>query len=316
MKDRRLFAAVLLIIVLCTACAGAGMPAPADDMPQEILRFTDAQGREVSFRQAPARVVSCSGSFAEVWALAGGTLVGTTEDAISERGMDLGEEVAIVGTIKQPNLEEILALAPDFVILSEDIEGHIEAAQTLEAANIPYAFFHVEEFEEYLDMLKLFTDLTGRADLYEENGLAVRERIDEIKAACADLPSPSVLFARAYSSGVRAKGADNMTGIILEELGADNIVSRHGDLLEELGMEAIIAEDPDFILITTMGDEQKALAALESGIMSDPAWNGLTAVKEGRVQVLPKELFHYKPNARWAQAYEYLAQLLYPGEVE
>ena len=27
---------------------------------------------------------------------------------------------------------------------------------------------------------------------------------------------------------------------------------------------------------------------------------------------LSKELFHFKPNARWAEAYEYLAGLLYP----
>ena len=38
----------------------------------------------------------------------------------------------------------------------------------------------------------------------------------------------------------------------------------------------------------------------------------LSAVQEGRVYVLPRELFHYKPNARWAEAYEYLLAILYP----
>ena len=36
------------------------------------------------------RVVSLYGSFAEAWTLAGGTLTATTEDAIKERGLDLG----------------------------------------------------------------------------------------------------------------------------------------------------------------------------------------------------------------------------------
>ena len=36
-----------------------------------------------------------------------------------------------------------------------------------------------------------------------------------------------------------------------------------------------------------------------------------TAVKGGRCHYLPKELFQYKPNARWAEAYEYLIDLLY-----
>jgi hypothetical protein len=28
---------------------------------------------------------------------------------------------------------------------------------------------------------------------------------------------------------------------------------------------------------------------------------------------LPKDLFHYKPNAKWAQAYQTLIELLWPG---
>ena len=51
-------------------------------------------------------------------------------------------------------------------------------------------------------------------------------------------------------------------------------------------------------------------AALASGVRR-PAWGALTAVREGRVVELDKSLFHYKPNARWAQAYETLEALLY-----
>ena len=39
---------------------------------------------------------------------------------------------------------------------------------------------------------------------------------------------------------------------------------------------------------------------------------GLTAVKQDRLILLPKELFHYKPNARWGESYAYLAKILYP----
>ena len=37
-----------------------------------------------------------------------------------------------------------------------------------------------------------------------------------------------------------------------------------------------------------------------------------TAVKNGNLVVLPKELFHYKPNDRWDDSYEYLAKIIYP----
>ena len=47
-------------------------------------------------------------------------------------------------------------------------------------------------------------------------------------------------------------------------------------------------------------------------VESDPAWSSLTAVKEGRYLFLPQELFHYKPNERWDESYEYLAKIIYP----
>lgn len=34
-------------------------------------------------------------------------------------------------------------------------------------------------------------------------------------------------------------------------------------------------------------------------------------MKEDRVEVLPKDLFHYKPNARWGESYQMLAELMY-----
>ncbi len=67
------------------------------------------------------RVVSLYGSFAETWTLAGGTLTATTEDAIKERGLDLGTDIAVIGTNQDPNTEEILAQNPDFVILNAEV---------------------------------------------------------------------------------------------------------------------------------------------------------------------------------------------------
>ena len=50
---------------------------------------------------------------------------------------------------------------------------------------------------------------------------------------------------------------------------------------------------------------------MEETLGQNPAWQGLTAVQEGRVYVLPRDLFHYKPNARWAESYAYLYELLF-----
>lgn len=313
MKRRKPFLCALLAALTLTACGVSSTPDAAQtDPPAEAVTFTDALGYEAVI-ESWDRVVSLYGSFAETWLLSGGTLVGTTSDAIDERQLDLGSEAAVVGTVKAPNLEEIIAAEPDFVILASDIAGQAELHGALCELGIPHAYFRTDTFDEYLSMLELFCSMTGRQDLYEQNGLAVQRQIDQVLDAAAGQPRPTALLVRAYSSGAKAKGADNLAGVILEDLGADNLVSRYDSLLEDLSLEAIIAADPDFILITTMGaSDDAAMAYMEETFASNPAWAQLSAVENGRYVLLPRDLFHYKPNARWGESYAYLAKILYP----
>ena len=97
------------------------------------------------------------------------------------------------------------------------------------------------------------------------------------------------------------------------DLGTENIADKAPVLLEGLSTEEVLLSDPDAILFTTMGDESAGVAYMES-LLADPVWSSLRAVREGEVHQLPKDLFQYKPNSRWAEAYAYLAELLY-GEM-
>lgn len=286
------FLSLLLIVMLFTGCAP--QPEPQPDSAR------------------PTRVVSLMASFSEVWLLAGGTLCGVTEDAVSERGLDLSSDVAVIGTVKHPNIEEIMALSPDLVLASSDLEPHQKAVSTLESAGISCKSLHIESFSDYLSALRQFCDLTGREDLYQQNGAAVDA---QIKACIAKVPkgkAPTVLLIRAMSSAAKALPADHMTSIMLEELGAENIATRTPSLLEDLSIEEIIKVDPDFILVVPMGDLEAAEKTMAEGLAKNPAWSSLSAVKNGRYLLLDRELFHYKPNARWGEAYETLFNILYP----
>ncbi|NLB43015.1 MAG: ABC transporter substrate-binding protein, partial [Clostridiales bacterium] len=276
--------------------------------------FIDSLNNNVNLKDKPQKVVSLVGSYAETWILAGGNLVGVTDDVINERKMDLPSGTKIVGTIKEPNIEEIIALSPDFVLLSPDIESHVKISETLKISNIPFAFFKVEHFEDYLNMLEICTDITGEKELFEKNGMVVKKQIEDILTKIDQENNPEILFIRAFSSGAKAKNDDNMACRILNDLGTVNIAAKHKSLLEDLSMEEIIEEDPEYIFVVTMGDSEKAIRNLKDGIQNNSAWSGLSAVKNDRYIVLPKELFHYKPNARWGESYEYIAEILYPDE--
>ena len=57
---------------------------------------------------------------------------------------------------------------------------------------------------------------------------------------------------------------------------------------------------------------QAAQAQVEELYGDNPVWQSLDAVKNGRVYYLEKTLFHNKPNSRFAEAYQKLAEILYP----
>lgn len=283
-------------------------------LPAQAATVTDANGRELSFAEAPERVVSLLGSYGEVWMEAGGNLVGTTEDAAEG-------DIVNLGSHSEPNMELLIQLEPDFVILSADTAAHPAIGDVLESAGIAHGYFSMQTWQGYMEMLKTFTNLTGRGDLYENAEKSVQTSIEMTLADAKNHPDygrQSALLLRSYVTSVKAKDSEGtVAGPILKEMGLVNIADGESMLSENLSMEAILMTDPDWIFVVTMGaDQAGAEKMLEDTLLSNPAWSTLTAVREGRYVVLDRELFHLRPNGRWAEAYKEIYRLVYAGEEE
>jgi iron complex transport system substrate-binding protein len=263
-----------------------------------------------------ARVVSCYSSFAECGLLSGGELVGVTADAIEEHSLPLPENIAIIGSVKEVNLEAIIALEPDFVILSADLTAHMNLTQALDEVGITYGCFRIDTFEDYASLMAQFCAVNERPDLYEKNVEAVSAAISELREKIPASTDKTVLLIRIYSTGIKAKTDDNLAGIILKEFGLTNIADATPSLLEEMSLEHIAIADPDYIFALTMGSEASAAAYMSENIESNRLWSSLSAVKGGRYHLLPKDLFHYKPNDRWNESYEYIAKIVFPEVFE
>lgn len=277
--------------------------------------FQDSLGREVTVSR-PRRVAAMIGSFADIWCLAGGkdSLVAAAHDTWTYFDLGLDESVADLGNTKEPNLEILAASQPDFVIASSNTEADIKMLDSLEAMGINVAYFQVSNFGEYLHMLDVCTQITGDRERYHQYGELLQEQIDRSKAA-ADGSSPTVLYVRASGSSCKVKNSrGSVLGEMLHDLGCVNIADSENSLLEDLNMEVIVAEDPQYIFLILQGADKEAVTdTLEKNLLSHPAWQSLTAVKEGRCYILEDRLYNLKPNARWGEAYEQLARILYPG---
>lgn len=307
----------VLLLLSLFACSSA---APAESTADQAatVTITDANGDTVTLPQndEELRVVCLYSSYAQAWLSAGGKLCGVVEDAVTERELDVGD-AQIVGTVKEPNTEEILALEPDWVILSADLTAHAEVRDVLESAGLACSYFRVDTFADYENLMHQFVSLTGVEDRLEETVEPAKEKMEAALAVAERAEAtPTVLLIRAFSSGIKAKAEDELAGAILSELGAINLAQQNPSMLEDFSLEDVILADPDYIFVTTMGDEGEAIAYLDSLIEKNPAWQSLSAVEHDRCIILPKELFHYKPNERWGDSYEYLANILYPNETE
>lgn len=281
--------------------------------------FTDDLGNEITVSPKPERVVACMGSFARIWELSGGTLVGVTDDALEDYQIS-SSGVETVGQFTAPNLEQIIALSPDFVIMTSASTGkdgsasQTELKESLEASGITVAYFNVVTFDDYLRMLRVCSDINENSESFETYGSAIEKNINDIveKAANAQTEKPTVLLMTTYSGGTRVQNSSTMTGAMLSDLGAINLADENKSLLKEFSLESIIEANPDYILVVPMGnDDEAALKNLKEATEANPAWAALDAVKEGKYVVLDKSLFLYKPNEKWDTAYQTLYDILY-----
>ena len=315
---KRMVCALLCGVLLMTlsACGGSGQTPVEPETPEEAVTFTDDLGREVTLAK-PRRVAALIGSFADVWCLAGGqdTLVAAVDDSWTQFELDLPETVEILGAVKEPNVEKLLAAEPDFVLGSTKTAADVELLDLLEQSGIGVAYFDISSFEDYLRMLAVCAQLTGCTERYTQYGADVQAQVEQAIAR-QDGTAPHVLYVRATGSSCKVKNSQgSVLGEMLAAMGCINIADSETGLLETLSMETILTEDPEHIFVVLQGsDTTKAEQTLELSLLSNPAWNELTAVREGRYHVMDQRLYNVKPNARWGEAYEKLADILYPKQ--
>lgn len=308
--NRRKVCAAALALALAMLIGGAAAA-------QETLVLTDDMGRSVTVERQPQRVAALIGSFADIWCLAGGAdaLAAAADDTFRKFDLPISAETVNLGATKDISLEKLLAARPQLVIASCSTAEQVALEPVLSQMGLNTVYFDVDSFEDYLRMLRVCTQITGCDENYARYGENVQAQVDAARAR-ADGSQPTVLYVRATGSSCRVKGSEgSVLGEMLAAMDCENIADSEESLLENLSIEAILAADPDFIFVVEQSaDPDAAKAVLEKTLFSNPAWQTLTAVREGRVHVMDGSLFNLKPNSRWGEAYEQLAEILYGQE--
>ena len=166
----RLFKIVYFIIIIMFTIFTVSCSENINSYDENNVEFIDSLNRKVSIKKSPNRVVALLGSFADVWYLSGGSVCATVSDAWTDFDLPL-ENCVNLGGAHSPSLELIVKSNPDLVLASSSTKSNVEMKDSLEMMGITVAYFDVDNFGDYLNMLNICTDITGRKDLYQKNGL-------------------------------------------------------------------------------------------------------------------------------------------------
>lgn len=287
---------ILFVLFCAVLLGGCSAPKPVD---------TKAEGESTA---VPQKVIALSKSNAELWLLAGGSLIGTSEDAMALAG--ISPETVSLGDMDHVSLEAIAGLEPDLIILFSTDPAQKALGEAAEEIGLPVFYTNIDSFEDYREVMLSFTQMTGREDLYRKNVEEVDAQIEDIRTMVPEDGGGTYLLLHVSATKSKVEKNDYFASEILNDLGLTNIVSDTDDF-DELSMEQIVVSDPDYIFVVPRGDEEKASAAFDELFRSHPAWESLKAVKNGRFYLLSKELFGLKPNGRWAESYRQAYELLY-----
>lgn len=297
---------------------------------EDSVTFKDAtstDGSTVTVKKNPGKVVNLYASFTTLWYEAGGSVIGCIGGATSQalyeeyigRDITSDEGMTVVATSssgKKWDTEKIVALKPELIICSTAMSGYSTIEKPAKAAGIPVIAVSYDDFSDYLKWFKVFCNLSGHADLWDSVAMKALDDVVEVLCEIPDENAPRVFSMFANASKLEANTSATVVGGMVTAMKAVNIVddwqNTEGSERLTINLETVFAANPDIIIVQCHAGTDAAKAQVEETYGSNPVWQSLNAVKNGKVFYLEKSLFHNKPNSRFAEAYQKLAEILYP----
>lgn len=266
-------------------------PAQADE-----IRITDDRGVAVTLPRSPQRIVSLLPSLTETVCELGQCqrLVGV--DRYSNHPAPVRALPQVGGGI-DPNIEAIVALRPELVLAATSSRG----VPRLESFGIPVLALEPRTARDAQRVMGLLGQVLEVPDA-ERIWRAIEAGVS---AAAQSLP-PSARGQRVYyevSNGGYAAGPGSFIGELMERLGVRNIVGRELGPFPRINPEYVVRANPDLIMIG-----QRNVA----GLAQRPGWQGMRALREGRVCVYTAEESDVlvRPGPRMAEAARLMARCL------
>jgi iron complex transport system substrate-binding protein len=261
----------------------------------------DELGRTVEVPDHPHRVICLIPSVVDImYSLGAGADVAAISDFTKYPKEAL--QKPSIGLPLSPSIEAIVALHPDLVLGSGDLNV-LESAGSLQRLGIPVFMVDPHGIDGiYASILSIGKALNRGT---EANALVarLRARLTAVKSSLADKPKLRVFMAIWYDP-VMTIGKKSFIGEVIEAAGGRSVTDDIAQEWPEVSLESIVNRQPDAILFI----KGSKLTAEE--LKTRPGWEHVKAVQQGRVYYVDDRIQYPSPVA--FDAMEDLAKQFHP----
>jgi iron complex transport system substrate-binding protein len=275
-------------MLACWVCTG----------PAQAVTVRDDRQQEVTFNQAPERVISLLPSLTETVCALGQCrkLVGL--DRYSNWPASVMQLPRLGGGL-DPNIESVVAQRPDLVLMATSARG----AERLQALGIKVLAL---EPRTHADLQRVITTLALALGVPASEGERLWRDINAgVLAAAQSLP-PQAKGQKVYvevSPAPYAASASSFIGETLTRMGLRNIVPGALGPFPQINPEFVVRAQPDIIMA---GDSSRA------SMLQRPGWSQLKVIQDNRVCVFSSEESDMlvRPGPRMAEGARLMAQCI------
>ena len=270
-------AALLIGLTACSSAPVESAPADAaagdvDEGPQRIVALSSDAAIALHELGLTDRIVAVPAS--------------AQNASLNPYADDMADIENVIPGDTSPEPEQVLAWSPDLVVVTARHTGEQDAAELLEATDVPVLTLTNgwSTSDAVIENLQLIGEATGAEGAADELVAEIEAGLDDVRAASAEAeetPSVAILSNQAAAPFINA--SSSLVSELVTNGGGTNVADEIGVAQTmPIQPEQLVAADPDTIMLVDVTG--KGESSFDE-ILANPAVAALPAVQEGRVQM-------------------------------
>ncbi|WP_456599689.1 ABC transporter substrate-binding protein [Blastococcus sp. SYSU DS0616] len=277
-----LLAAPVLALPACGGASDGGDDADPTTAAGDFPVTVTGDNGELTLDERPEAIVSLSPTATEMLFAIG---AGEQVEAVDDNSDHPAEAPTTELSAFTPNAEAVAGYDPDLVVLSNDINGIVDALETLD---VPVLLLEAaEDLDDTYAQLETLGTATGHDDEAAEVVADVQDRID---AAVASVPD-AVAGMRVYHEldpSFYSATSETFIGGIYSLFGLENIADGAPEAggYPQLSAEYVVDQAPELIVLA----DTECCGESAETVAQRPAFGSVPAVTEGRVLAVDDDI--------------------------